>query len=108
MFPNDDNFYGYLWWIQKENLHIIDATRNLEKWLSINPKNPMINLHLWEIYIIKEDYENALEYLQNTISFDKTDDFSSIATQDLAIVKEKLKQKESETDQKNIDNTTNN
>lgn len=93
-FPNDSNFYGYLWWVQKEKWNMIQAEKNLLKWLEINPKNPMINLNLWEIEMNKEDFEKAREYFKITIYLDKTEDFSSVAKDNLIILEEQIKERE--------------
>jgi hypothetical protein len=44
----------------------------------------------------KENFEKANEYLKSTVLYDKTEDFSSIAKDDLVIVNEQLKAKEDE------------
>jgi len=90
LFKDDDNFYGYLWWIYKEKWNTEEAEKYLNKWLELNPQNPIINLNLWQIAMQKEEYSKALIYLKNTISFDKSEDFATIAKDELEKVKLRL------------------
>lgn len=91
LFKDDDNFYGYLWWINKEKWNNIDSEKYLLKWLDLNSKNAMINLYLWNLELEKTNYSKALLYFKKTVTYDKTWDFSSVAEEKLKEVEEKMK-----------------
>lgn len=83
LFPKNDNFYGYKWWIHKEAWDLEKAESYLLKWFKINAHNPLINLNLWIIENTKWNFVKAKIYLKNTLSEDPNWEFWKFATKKL-------------------------
>lgn len=79
-FRESELFYWYYSWIllQKEELsdYQIDIIgKNIDKWLEINDKNPMIVMVKWILELKKENLDEAFIYFKKAISLDKSWDF---------------------------------
>ncbi len=96
LYPKDDIFYWYKWWIYKEVWDLKWAEEILLEWLAINAENPLINLNLWIIESEKEDFFKAKIYLKNTIKEDPNGDFWEAATEELLRIAKKEKAFEEE------------
>jgi len=88
-FPNSEVFYGYKWWLalQNENLTeeiFITIQEDLEKWLEINDKNPMISLTFWQLEEKKNNEQKAFIYYKKTISLDPSGEYAKLAEQKIA------------------------
>ena len=83
LYPKNENFYWYKWWILKENWEYEQAEEYLKKWLKINIANPLINLNLWIIEANKGNLFQAKIYFKNTIAEDPNWDFWKFATKQL-------------------------
>jgi hypothetical protein len=83
LYPKNDNFFGYKWWIYKELWDFDKAEYYLKEWLKINISNPLINLNMW---ILESDRWNLLKakiFLKNTIRQDTNWEFWKFATKKL-------------------------
>lgn len=88
-FPKEEVFYGYSGWIAREEWNIKKAREELEKWLKINPRNPMITLNM--AYLLEKEwkYSAALIYAKKTILANKDWEFGKLAEKQVSIL-EKL------------------
>jgi len=83
-FPESDVFYAYTGWIllQSENLTdqiLLEADSQLQKWLAINNKSPMISLTLWQLEEKRNNKDKAFIYYKQTISLDKWGEYGKFA-----------------------------
>jgi len=83
LFPENDNFYWYKWWIYKESWDYDKAEYYLKKWLKINIANPLINLNMWIINLNRWEILKAKIFLENTIKEDVNWEFWKIANKKL-------------------------
>ena len=88
LYPENDNFYWYKWWIYKEAWDLASAEESLQKWFNINSHNPLINLNLWIVEGQKENFLKAKIYFRNTIKEDPNWDFGLAAWQELIKIEE--------------------
>ena len=95
LYPENDNFYGYKWWIYKEAWDLASAEDSLKKWFALNSHNPLINLNLWIVESEKENFLKAKIYFKNTIKEDSNWDFWMAAWQELIKLEEKQRAFES-------------
>lgn len=94
LFPKNDNFYGYKWWIYKEANNLDKAEYYLMKWYKINRHNPLINLNLGIVEKSKWNLVKAKIYFKNTLSEDPNWEFWKFATkklEEIFLQQEKLK-----------------
>ncbi len=96
LYPKNDNFYWYKWWIYKETSDLSSAEEYLKKGLKINPHNPLINLNLGIVESEKQNFLKAKIYFKNTIKEDPNWDFGIAAGQELIKLEEKQRAFESE------------
>ena len=96
LYPENDNFYWYKWWIYKEAWDLASAEESLQQWFKINTHNPLINLNLWIVEAEKENFLKAKIYFRNTIKEDPNWDFGAAAEDELIKVEEKQRAFESE------------
>jgi hypothetical protein len=85
--PNDEQATLYLG-IALNRLGKRDAEGILEKALLMNPKNPRTNLELGIYYYNKSTYDEAGDYLENTISLAPNTEFSAKAKEYLRNIKQ--------------------
>jgi hypothetical protein len=83
LFPKDDNFYWYKWWILKDEKDYETSEQYLKKWFELNNHNPLINLNLWIIEANRWELLKAKIYFKNTILEDSNWDFWKFATKKL-------------------------
>ena len=93
LYPDDDNFYGYKWWIYKEAWDITSATEYFEKWFALNTRNPLINLNMWMIEAQKGNMLKAKIFFRNTIREDINGQFGEAAENELARIKLEAEEK---------------
>jgi len=89
-FPQEEIFYWYLWWIYREENELDKSEEYLNKWLKINPKNPLINLNKWYLEEIKENYVSALIYFKKTVAVNLNWEFWELAKKEISSIKEYL------------------
>ena len=89
LFPENDTFYWYKWWILKELWEYKKSNIYLQKWYKINSRNPLINLNIWLLEYKKWNTLKAKIYLKNTISIDAEWDFWKLAIKKLKNIFEK-------------------
>lgn len=77
--PNEEMFYGYKWWIYRENWELDKAKEYLEKWLSINPRNPMITLNMAYLLEKQQKYSLAMIYAKKTMLANEWWEFGKLA-----------------------------
>lgn len=77
-------FYGYLWWIARENNNSTQAETFLKKWLSINGRNPLITLNLWYLEESKKEFTLALMYFKKTVSLNGDGEFWELAKSEIS------------------------
>jgi len=87
LYPKNDNFYWYKWWVYKEAQDFNNAERYLLKWYELNKHNPLINLNLWIVNMKKDNLLKAKIYFKNTIKEDSNWDFWKLASEHLARIK---------------------
>jgi len=87
LYPKNDNFYWYKWWVYKEAWEYDNAKRYLLLWYNINKKNPLINLNLWIVNMESWNLLKAKIYFKNTITQDSKWDFWKLASEYLAKIK---------------------
>jgi len=74
--------------IEKEEPDLYkQAEEYIEKWLEINPKNPMITLVKWKFEMSKWNLKKAFIYFKKTVSLDNNWDFWNIAKEELERIK---------------------
>jgi len=83
LYPKNDNFYWYKWWIYKETWDYEKAEYYLKEWLKLNISNPLINLNLGIIEADKWNFLKAKIFLKNTIWEDTNWDFWKFASHKL-------------------------
>jgi Tfp pilus assembly protein PilF len=83
LYPKNDVFYWYKWWIYKDAWDYEKAEYYLNEWLKLNLKNPLINLNLGIIEANKWNFLKAKIYLKNTIKEDTNWDFWKFASKKL-------------------------
>lgn len=100
-FPDSEVFNWYMWWIVMEEINskpvdentnkdinlYSEAEKYIDKWMELNPKNPMLTLVKWKIEVSKNDLQKAFIYFKKTISLDNNWDFWKIAKQELDNIK---------------------
>ena len=88
LFPEQEMFYWYLGWVYKLQEQVEKAEENLQAWLDINGKNPMLNLNMWLIQ--KEKWENikALLYFRKAVKENKDGEFWKVAEEELNTFKQ--------------------
>ena len=96
LFPEEEIFYGYLWWIYKLQEQNEKAEENLQAGLEINGKNPMLNLNMWLLQ--KEKWENikALLFFRKAVRENRNWEFGVVAAEELEKFKQENNIKESE------------
>jgi len=82
-YPNNDMFYTYLWWIDKEQLDIINAEINFKKAISLYPRNTMATFNMWLINLDKWNTIIAKIYFNKTIKIDKNWEYWVLAKKEL-------------------------
>ncbi len=82
-FPDDDMFYGYLWWILKEKNKFEEANDILKKWLEINPRNPMILLNIWYAEKLQWNTNKSIVYFKKTVKLNPEWEFWQIAQDEI-------------------------
>ncbi len=78
-FPDEADFYGFAWWIEKESVNLVGAMEQLNKWYAIDPDNAMITLNIAQIAIAEKNKSQAIVYLKQTITNDRDGQFGSVA-----------------------------
>lgn len=91
-FSTSDNMYAFRWWLNRLISEQDNAIRDLEKSLSLNPKNSIALLNLWIVCEDKNDFDLAKKYFTDTIDADKNWAFSLEAQDELKNVQEKEKE----------------
>lgn len=78
-YPEEEIFYWYSGWIYREEWNLVKAREELEKWLKINSRNPMITLNM--AYLLEKEwkYPMALIYAKKTILANKDWEFWKLA-----------------------------
>lgn len=89
--PGYEIFYGYLWWIYREQKDLKMAWEYLRKWLQINGKNPLITLNLWYLEEAEEKYSIALMYFKRTIHLNGDGEFGELAKAEMEQIEKYLK-----------------
>jgi tetratricopeptide (TPR) repeat protein len=90
LFPKEDMFYWYLWWILKERKNLTEAKKILKKWLEINSRNPLILLNIWYVEKMQWNQNKSIVYFKKTIKLNKNWEFWKMAQDELdLIMKEK-------------------
>lgn len=82
-YPKEEVFYGYNWWIFRESWNLVKAREELEKWLKINPRNPMITLNM--AYLLEREwkYPMALIYAKKTMLANEWWEFWTLAKKEM-------------------------
>ncbi len=88
LFPEDDMFYWYLWWILKEKKRYTEADEILRKWQEINPRNPLILLNLWMLQQLQWDTGKSVAYFKKTIKINEDWEFWRMAKKQLELIME--------------------
>lgn len=81
--PEDDLFYSYVWWVEKEMWNIDEAIKYLDKWYEINSQSPMTNYLKWQIEFIRGDYKKAFVYFKKTVWLDPNGEYWKLAKDEL-------------------------
>lgn len=78
-YPKEEIFYWYNWWIFREAGDLTKAREELEKWLAINSRNPMITLNM--AYLLEREwkYPMALIYAKKTMLANEWWEFGTLA-----------------------------
>lgn len=87
-YPEEDLFYAYLWWIQKEEGEYDEARINLKKSLSLDSNNPMSNFNMGLLEAINENTVLSKLYFKKTIKLDETGEYWKLAKEELEKLKE--------------------
>ena len=87
-FPDNNNFYAYEWWVQRDKWNLDVARDVLIEWNIISPWNPFILINLG--YTEKEAKNNtqALIYFKQTIAADSNSEFALQAQEELKLLSE--------------------
>lgn len=88
-YPKEEIWYWYKWWIYRENWDLDKAKEYLEKWLSMNSRNPMITLNMAYLLEKQEKYSLALIYAKKTSLANQDWEFWKLADREIPIL-EKL------------------
>lgn len=88
LFPEDEMFYWYLWWIYKEEDKLDKAMENLEKGLKINPRNSLLLLNMGYVEKMQWNTNKAFAYFKKTNSINKGWEFWDLAKEELELMKE--------------------
>ena len=90
-FPKDPIFYGYLWWIYRENGDLEKSEKYLNKWYKMDSKHPFILLNLWYLEEQKQNYSKAIVYFSTTVWLNRKWEFWELAKKERKIVMEALR-----------------
>lgn len=76
-YPDSELFYWYYAWISLQDTEIDEIKEtiienNIDKWLEINPKNPMIIMTKWMYEFHKEDYKDAIKTFEDALDNDES------------------------------------
>ncbi len=82
-FPDDENIYGYYWWIFKEKWDLGSAIQYIEMWLDKNATNPFLLLNLWFAYKEKWILIKAKIYFNKVIKESPNSEFAKQAQTEL-------------------------
>lgn len=99
LYPEDDNFYGYKWWIYKEAWDIDSAKKYFNKWFSLNKNNPLINLNMWIMEAQQWNMLKAKIFFKNTIWQDPKWQFWDAASTELAKIQLQEQQNKKKTEE---------
>lgn len=90
-FPKEEMFYWYSWWIFREEWNLVKAREELEKWLKLNSRNPMITLNM--AYLLEKEwkYSMALIYAKKTILANQDWEFGKLAEKQIANLEKLIK-----------------
>ncbi len=94
-FNNSDVLYWLRGWIYKIRNEEYNSKNDLNKALSLNPKNAIALLNLWIWSFEKKDYNIAKSYFKNTIEVDKDWILGFEAQNQLKKLEEQIKLEES-------------
>ena len=89
-FPDEEIFYGYLWWIYREQESFELAEEKLTKWLAMNSRNPLITLNMWYLLEKQEKFNKALLFFKRTVSANKEWEFWELAQKEIKIIEDYL------------------
>ena len=74
-YPTEENFHGYLGWIEKELWNIEKAKEEMQKWLDINPKNDFLNYNMWLLEKEIWNTSTAFVYFKKVIQYAPISEF---------------------------------
>jgi len=82
-FPDEELFYGYLWWVYRELNLLEKAEETLTEWFEKNSRNPLITLNLWYLYLAKDDLDNAKKFFKRTYLINSNWEFWTLAKNEI-------------------------
>jgi len=89
LYPKNEIFYWYMWWItiEKKEKEYSVAEEYIKKWLEINKISPMLNFVKAKLELAKWNKDKAIEYFKKTASWDINWDFGNLSKQELEKIK---------------------
>ena len=91
IYPLEVYFYAYLWWIYIEKWDLSLATENIDKWLELDNRNPMLLYYKWILEMKKWDSWDPFIYFKRVTIEDKSWDFWNLARKKLKEIKNDIK-----------------
>ncbi len=75
IFADNGNFYAYEWWILREQWKLDEAINVLNKWISIDTKNPFILINLAYTFLEQDNSSDAIEYFKKVLLYAPKSEF---------------------------------
>lgn len=83
IFPENTDFYGYEWWIYREQWNFEKAKLTLGKWLELDSENPFIIINLWYLQLSQGNPWAALVYFKKVASNYSGTEFEIMAQREI-------------------------
>ena len=82
-YPTEENFHGYLGWIELENGNTQEAKAHIQAWLEINDKNTFLNYNMGRVQKQSWNIGAALVYFKRVIKTDPNGEFALGANKEI-------------------------
>lgn len=83
-------FYWYLWWIERERRDTQKALEYIEKWLSINPRNPLLTLNYGFLEELNWNFDKAMIHFKRTVNVNGEWEFWELALREIEAIEKFL------------------
>jgi len=88
IFPENSDFYGYEWWVYREQWKNEDSLEVLEKGLELDKENPFIIINLWYSESQTWNTGRALIYFKKVLRDFANTEFANIAEEEIDKISE--------------------